>query len=107
MRNLALVAALIIVPLTAAADEVGPEPPVVEPTTTTTTTTEPDGTTTTTTITALGVTPAAPPATVQVVEEDPCGVHKHARWRHRMKGRLSIGFSKSHVELDGEDGAGE
>nr|MBA3499597.1 hypothetical protein [Deltaproteobacteria bacterium] len=34
-------------------------------------------------------------------------VHKHARWRHRMKGRLSIGFSKSHVELDGEDGADE
>jgi hypothetical protein len=119
MRNLALVAALIVVPLTAAADEVGPPAPpeevapiveaapVVEApaaTTTTTTTTAPDGTTTTTTITAPGATPAAP---VQVVEEDPCGMHKHARWRHRMKGRLSLGFSKSHVELDGEDGADE
>ena len=123
MRNLALIAALLVVPLTAAAEEVGPleeaavvdEAPAVDvaptveataATTTTTTTTAPDGTTTTTTITAPGAVPVTS-APAPIVQEDPCGVHQHARWRHRMKGRLSIGFSKSHVELDGEDGADE
>jgi hypothetical protein len=109
MRKLALIAALIVVPLTAAADEVGPpDPEEAAATTTTTTTTEPDGTTTTTTITAPGTAPVATPAPASpVVQEDPFGVHKHARWRDRMKGRISIGFSKSHVELDGEDSADE
>lgn len=126
MRKLALLA--LLVPLIASAEagppteEAAAEAPLVEEaphpaepptttstigaTTTTTTTTAPDGTTTTTTTTAPGATPVAPiapaPPAAAPVLEDPCGVHRHARWRHRMKGRISIGFSKSHVELEDE-----
>jgi hypothetical protein len=125
MRKLALIAALIVVPLTAAAEDGGPpgiseadeaapvaeEAPVVEeaPAIEAAPAVEAAPTaTTTTTITAPGATPVAAPAPASpVVQEDPCGIHKHARWRHRMKGRISIGFSKSHIELDGEDGADE
>ncbi len=93
MRNLALLA--LLVPVAATADD--------EVTTTTTTTTA-DGTTTTTTTTAPGMTEPVTPPAVEVapaVEEDPCA-YKHGHWRSRMRGRLSIGFSKSHVENEDE-----
>ena len=118
MTKLALLA--LLVPLAAAAEDDVPveEAPVEAPvdgpittpaqlsaTTTTTTTTGPTGTTTTTTTTTApgAVAPIAPVAPiVAAAEEDPCGAYRHAKWRHRMKGRLSIGFSKSHVEMEDE-----
>jgi hypothetical protein len=128
-RSLALLA--LLVPLAAAAEEEVPvdaaSPPADDISedagastaasstagiTTTTTTTSPDGTTTTTTTSpALGSTApgSIAPGSIApdtrpslVVEEDPCGTHRYARWRHRVKGRISIGFSKSHLELEDE-----
>ena len=121
MRRLLTLIALLL-PLTAAAEDEVPvdassvdepapidappevvEAPVAPPTanTTTTTVTSPDGTTTTTTTTAPSATaPITPASPALVVDEDPCGVHKYAHWRNRMKGRISIGFSKSHLELE-------
>ena len=100
MTKLALLA--LLVPLAAAAED-GPITSPAQVGTTTTTTATPDGTTTTTTtIVAPGVTPVAAPVTAApMVDADPCA-YKRAHWRHRMKGRLSIGFSKSHVELEDE-----
>ena len=94
MTKLALLA--LLVPLAAAAED-GPITSPAQVGTTTTTTTTSEGITTTTTVTAPGVTPVVAP----MVDADPCA-YKRARWRHRMKGRLSIGFSKSHVELEDE-----
>ena len=114
----------LVIPLAAAAEddvEAPPEEasvvdeasveqgPITSPsqTTTTTTTTNADGTTTTTTTTAApgAVAPIARAAAAPVVHEDPCGAYKSARWRDRMRGRISIGFSKSHVH--GKDAEGD
>jgi hypothetical protein len=103
MTKLALLA--LLVPLAAAADPTA---------TTTTTTTTADGTTTTTTTTTIGgaapgatapVAPA-PVAAAPMVDGDPCA-YKRGRWRSRLKGRISIGFSKSHVELADDQGEGK
>lgn len=95
--------------------------PIVSPSqvpsaTTTTTTTTPEGTTTTTTttISSPSVTPVAPVAVEPVLApsepaaappiaapliDDPCGVSKRARWKSRLRGKLSIGFARSHLEM--------
>src|SRR5687767_14780767 len=42
---------------------------------------------------------AAPAAAPPAAAENPCG---HWRGKHRMRGRLALGFSKGHLELDDE-----
>lgn len=107
-------ALIALLPVAAAAEEEGPvtSPSQVGTTTTTTTTAGPEGTTTTTTTTTAPdvVAPIAPAPAAPVlahVDENPCGAYGHAKWRQRMKGRLSIGFSKSHVELEDDQGEGK
>jgi hypothetical protein len=86
------------------------------PATTTTTTTRPDGSTTTTTTTSVGAPGIAPVAPVAVapdqsqwgVESDDCYRHgKWGRWRERMRGRVSIGFSASHMRFREDDTEGK
>jgi len=61
-------------------------------------------TTTTTAGTTVTTTTVVAPGSVEPVD-DGYGCHAHWAWKSRMKGRLSIGFSKSHVEL-GDDTEG-
>src|SRR5688500_10884870 len=77
-----LAALLVLLPITAAAEDAVPITSPSQVTTTTTTT-----------------------VTTTTVEEDPCHVSSR-HWRDRMRGRLSIGFSRSHVELRDDEGEG-
>lgn len=122
MTKLGAVLALVVLPTPFAAPadddipvEDGPVTSTTEPpAATTTTTTSPDGTTTTTTTLAPGtiapVVPATPVArgaqVAEPIDENPCDAYKRGRWHHPMRGRLSIGFSKSHVAME-DDGEGK
>jgi hypothetical protein len=102
---------------------VGTDPVAHPATATTTTTTTSTGTTTTTTTTItpiiapvpvaapvapvapVQVAPVAPPAAAPVVAptyESSCEMRGRANWRSRLKGKLSLGFSKGRLELEDE-----